>query len=466
VERIVAQPSAMVSPKRDLATLKALIQAGRGPTGSALIVHAKGDRLADYAGASWLDKQLGTGSELVTIEGKNHVLEQSKKEQHFALDGLERLLKNQLRPTFGGEEIDNPPASVEEWLKAAAARIKEQAAQKLVDSAGEIGWLLAKPPPTTDVSAEFKQIHASLRASGESPLPKEAADHVYLLVPGLFTERYPGYLGDNLQRLKERGLDAKTVSIDTDASVLANAKAVRDAVLEASAKGKQVVLLGHSKGGVDLSAALSLYPELKPLVRAVVMMQSPIGGTPIASDIEKCPELRPLVHRLIRGLFRGDPAALADLSYSARRAFIEKHPYPGDIPTVCLASSTKSPLSLTAASSGYLRQRYGADSDGLVVVKDAVHPGARVVTLDDLDHAGPAMRGPDGLCTYRPADLTEALIALALKTGTYSRVRPSCGYRAGTSAGKHSGSSDREPLLRSATRHNTWLPGASLGSGR
>ena len=63
-----------------------------------------------------------------------------------------------------------------------------------------------------------------------------------------------------------------------------NAKQIRDAILEASNDGKQVVLVGQSKGGVDITAALALYPEFKPHVRAVVSMQAPYGGTPIASD--------------------------------------------------------------------------------------------------------------------------------------------------------------------------------------
>ena len=63
-----------------------------------------------------------------------------------------------------------------------------------------------------------------------------------------------------------------------------NAKQIRDAIIEASKDGKQVLRVGQSKGGVDITAALALYPELKPHVRAVVSMQAPYGGTPIASD--------------------------------------------------------------------------------------------------------------------------------------------------------------------------------------
>ena len=47
-----------------------------------------------------------------------------------------------------------------------------------------------------------------------------------------------------------------------------------------------MLLLGHSKGGVDLAAALSLYwPQLKDKVAGLVIAQSPYGENPVASDI-------------------------------------------------------------------------------------------------------------------------------------------------------------------------------------
>ena len=46
------------------------------------------------------------------------------------------------------------------------------------------------------------------------------------------------------------------------------------------------MLLGHSKGGVDAAAALSLYwPDLKDKVAGLALAQSPYGGSPIPSDI-------------------------------------------------------------------------------------------------------------------------------------------------------------------------------------
>lgn len=50
--------------------------------------------------------------------------------------------------------------------------------------------------------------------------------------------------------------------------------------------GKRVMLLGHSKGGVDAAAALSMYwSDLKDKVAGLALVQSPYGGTPVASDI-------------------------------------------------------------------------------------------------------------------------------------------------------------------------------------
>lgn len=49
---------------------------------------------------------------------------------------------------------------------------------------------------------------------------------------------------------------------------------------------KRVMLLGHSKGGVDAAAALSMFwSDLRDKVAGLALVQSPYGGSPIASDI-------------------------------------------------------------------------------------------------------------------------------------------------------------------------------------
>ena len=70
-------------------------------------------------------------------------------------------------------------------------------------------------------------------------------------------------------------------------SVSRNAREIKEYIEEIYwGARKRVLLLGHSKGGVDSAAALSLYwPQLKDKVAGLVLAQSPYGGSPVASDI-------------------------------------------------------------------------------------------------------------------------------------------------------------------------------------
>jgi pimeloyl-ACP methyl ester carboxylesterase len=277
-------------------------------------------------------------------------------------------------------------------------------------------WLRTQPPPPKDISAQFARVYADA-VGGKSTLPPDAKAQHYLLVGGLFTNHYPGYMDANQRQLQDLGLQADRLPIDSDAPVAQNAATIRDAVNKAfAADGKKVVLIGQSKGGVDVTAALALYPELKSKVRAVVAMQAPCGGTPIASDLKECPELKAAATGAISDLLNGDPKALTDLTYANRKAFITRHPYPSDVPTISLATSRNSPLSLLDGTAAYMRDRYGLASDGLVPSQEAEIPGSKVVRLDDMDHAESVMSALPGFGTYQPGALTQALVTLALET--------------------------------------------------
>ncbi|KAL5203274.1 hypothetical protein ABZP36_014226 [Zizania latifolia] len=205
--------------------------------------------------------------------------------------------------------------------------------------------------------------------------------------------------------------------------------------------GKQVLLLGHSKGGVDAAAALSLYwSELKGKVAGLALVQSPYGGTPIASDILRegqiaDQETRRIMEFIICKLIKGDMRAMEDLTYGKRRDFISKHKLPVDelpiisfhteastaptmlvtltrvaqaellpcfplprfLPVSEYAESVLASLKLSvvvpasaamAVSALLLWLRYGEKSDGLVTRRDAEVPGSVVVRPErKLDHA-------------------------------------------------------------------------------
>jgi triacylglycerol lipase len=281
-------------------------------------------------------------------------------------------------------------------------------------SEGRPGWITRQDPtPTTDVTGQFRTLNAQA-SHGESVLPPDAGQYKYLVIGGLFGKHLPGYMDENVSALKSQGLDARKVPVDSDASVEKNAETIRKAIEEATKDGSQVVLVGHSKGGVDSAAALAMHPELKDKVRALVAIQSPFGGSPIAQDIETTPIIRPLVNGVVSDLFRGDPASVKDLTYDSREKFLAKYPLPTDVPSVCIASSRLSATSILASSETYMKARYGFPSDGLVDPADAVIPGSHVVRLNDMDHAESTVHGLPGFSHYYPKNVTLASVALAL----------------------------------------------------
>lgn len=77
------------------------------------------------------------------------------------------------------------------------------------------------------------------------------------------------------------------VFLNYQASVEKNAREIKSYIEEIYwGSKKRVLLLGHSKGGVDAAAALSLYwSDLKDKVAGLALAQSPYGGSPVASDI-------------------------------------------------------------------------------------------------------------------------------------------------------------------------------------
>ncbi|XP_021900105.1 LOW QUALITY PROTEIN: uncharacterized protein LOC110816280, partial [Carica papaya] len=201
--------------------------------------------------------------------------------------------------------------------------------------------------------------------------------------------------------------------------------------------GKQVMLLGHSKGGIDAAAALSIYwVTLKTKVAGLALVQSPYGGSPIASDILRegqiaDRETRRIMELLICKLIKGDIRALEDLTYEKRKEFIMKNKLPDQIPLISFHSEARIapgvlatmthiahaelpwlplpsfgsdeldyvaqagrqvpvavPISAAMAVCAlHLQLRYGEKSDGLVTCRDAEVPGSVVVRPEQkLDH--------------------------------------------------------------------------------
>jgi triacylglycerol lipase len=277
--------------------------------------------------------------------------------------------------------------------------------------------------PTMNVTSQFDQLLIDVR-DGKHVLSDDAQNYVYVLVPGLFTSFYPGYLKRNIKVLTQLNLEILVVPLK-DKSVLDNGKMIRDFIIEKVPSDKQVVIIGHSKGAVDAYAAIVLYPEIKKVVKAFVSVQGPIAGTAFPNDIVNHEPSRQFLGAIIEKLLQGHPDALADMAYEKRHNFLKKYPFPActgceEVPcdgirTLSFATSSSSPLSLMASSVQYVKIRYSENSDGLVTTKDSIIPGSRVIYVDELDHAAPCFEFFPNVSGSDPGELFVALIAMALQ---------------------------------------------------
>ncbi|CAI0445894.1 unnamed protein product [Linum tenue] len=387
----------------------------------------------------------------------------------------------------------------------------ERARRTVRGSADDIGWLQCAPgmPPVEDGTERFMEILDSIR-HGVHRLPKSM---VYLLVPGiysmqkdvsvmkygvgfyallwtfifydmqqsslkvsildlpifragLFSNHGPLYFVNTKQFFSKIGLTCHIAKIHSEASVEKNAKEIYEYIEEMYwGSNKRVMLLGHSKGGIDAAAALSLYwPNLQDKVAGLVLIQSPYGGSPIASDILREGQLgdyvnvRKLMEIIICKVIKGDMQALEDLTYEKRRDFLTKYPLPeevavvsfhteasvspavlatlsrvahAELPVVAPLSTgqpTKLPVVMPlgaamAACAQLLQVRYGEKSDGLVTRRDAEVPGSVVVRpARKLDHAWMVYSSlNDDPSEADASQVCEALLELLVEVGQKRR---------------------------------------------
>ncbi|GLU00396.1 hypothetical protein SLE2022_177710 [Rubroshorea leprosula] len=340
----------------------------------------------------------------------------------------------------------------------------ERARRTVRGSADDIGWLQRDPemPPVEDGTERFVEILDNIR-HGLHKLPNSM---VYLLVPGLFSNHGPLYFVSTKTSFSKMGLTCHIAKIHSEASVEKNAKEIKEYIEEIYwGSKKRVLLLGHSKGGVDSAAALSIYwSELKDKVAGLALAQSPYGGSPIASDILREGQLgdylnvRKLMEILICKVIKGDLQALEDLTYERRKEFLKKYHLPKELPVVSFHTEagisptvlatlshvahaelplmapissgqpTRLPVvmplgAVMAACAQLLQIRYGEKSDGLVTCRDAEVPGSIVVRPKrKLDHAWMVYSSlNDDPSQADAAQVCEALLTLLVEVGQKKR---------------------------------------------
>ena len=150
-------------------------------------------------------------------------------------------------------------------------------------------------------------------------------------------------------------------------------------------------------------------------MRAFIPLQTPYGGTPLVSDIKNSKGLDKVAMLAIQHLFKGEEAAMSDLSYKHRQKYLAKFPFDARrVRTVAVSSTCdKSQTQLLSPVAHFIHHKHNLESDGAVPREDARFPGADFVNLAGLDHGATVYQ--IGKTVPSPAEIMFALIVLALK---------------------------------------------------
>jgi hypothetical protein len=116
-----------------------------------------------------------------------------------------------------------------------------------------------------------------------------------------------------------RNISRESVAFNSSESVEHNAAAILDYILQARAQQKQIVIVSHSKGGLDTLEAL-LHPDARELLGDTVVgwvaLQAPFYGSPVADPAPSA------INAVLLSAVGGNGESLDDLKTGGRKSYM------------------------------------------------------------------------------------------------------------------------------------------------
>jgi len=272
------------------------------------------------------------------------------------------------------------------------------------------------PPAALDGRARYRQIYCDLldRRTGTTPaaarcddliwrlqdeaapaanpaeLPALAAGLHVFVVGGAFSDcRKPATVPfeEAISRLAAQGLRITPVRVSGRSGAAHNARQIADALRFADiGPADRVVLVGYSKGTVDILEFLAAYPQDARPVAAVVSVAGAVKGSPLADDGDWW--YRTFLAQAFPGTCDpGDGQVLHSLRPATRRAWFESTTLPERVTYFSLAAfTTEEHLSHGLKPAWRRLARYDRRNDGQVVADDAIIPGSTLLGYVNADH--------------------------------------------------------------------------------
>ena len=246
---------------------------------------------------------------------------------------------------------------------------------------------------------DFTPCDEALTRLGEEPPPQgtpvnlghSKQDFLIGLVPGLAWQCVRKWLKEDNSaplHVAQYGFDARLFEVGGLTSPASNARQIRDQIAALSVQDRQrpLILVGHSKGTVDILQALVSFPEVRSQVVAVVSLAGAVGGSPLAEDAKQSTANK-LANVPRSGCEKGDAGAMASLHTETRRNWLENNPLPQHIRYFSvIAVPGRERVSLGLRKEYKKLGEIDARNDGQLIFYDQYIPGATLLAFTNADH--------------------------------------------------------------------------------
>ncbi len=161
---------------------------------------------------------------------------------------------------------------------------------------------------------------------------------------------------------------------------------IMSVALSAEEKTRPLILMGHSKGTVDILQAVVTYPEVRDRVVAVVSVAGAVGGSPLA-DNAKQSSVDKLAHVPRSGCKTGDHGAIASLKPELRKNWLANNPLPDNIRYYTVIALPDPDHVSSGLKSAYRKiGKVDTRNDGQLIFYDQFIPSSTLLAFTNADH--------------------------------------------------------------------------------
>lgn len=225
------------------------------------------------------------------------------------------------------------------------------------------------------------------------------------------------HFNDQIAWLTRNGIANQRIDLNSEAIPLQNGG---ELALRLRPIQKPILLITHSKGGLDVLHMLVNWPSIRPKIAGWVAIQAPFHGTPVANFVAGHRFTRDISYPLL-DLVGGSHETVGQLSTATTEAYLAANAPTiaailDRIPVVCFGSHKPNikgrDMPLQFAVLRHWMLRHGIRNDGLVPERSAILPGADFALIDGIHHAAPV--ADEGGFRFSRVPFTQALVSLLM----------------------------------------------------